>query len=132
MQPTKHAAGGHVNASVVRELAELAARLAAVAVRLAEGGDGAGLLTEMLTEKEAADEAKVSLRTLRDARRSGALVMYGTQRSRTVRRSDLAAWIESRRVKPSAGVDDADIERRMKRLARGAAKLVRAHDLDAS
>ncbi len=104
-----------MSASAVRELVEIASRLAALAVCLAKGEDD----SEMLTEGEAALEAKVSIRALRDARRSGAVVMYGTQRSRTVRRADLAAWIESRRVRPSAGVDDVDMARRMKRLARG-------------
>lgn len=73
---------------------------------------------DLLPIEEAAAIAKCSLRTLRDAHRAGEVVLFGKQRSRTVRRADLEAWIESRRVKPSRSVDDHDIERRMLRIAR--------------
>ena len=67
------------------------------------------------------DEARVlaKLKTTRpilDAVRAGELKAFGKQRSRTVRRSDLLAWVESRSVKPIAGLDDLDIQRRIKRL----------------
>lgn len=73
---------------------------------------------EFVTENEASKIAKVSIRVLRDARRAGHLAMFGSQRSRTIRRADLMAWIESRRAPVIRGVDDADIERRMRRIAR--------------
>jgi hypothetical protein len=34
-----------------------------------------------------------------------------------VRHADLAAWIASRKLKPVEGIDDADIARRVHRLA---------------
>lgn len=73
---------------------------------------------DLLPIDEAAALAQCSVRTLRAASRTGDLAVFGKQRSRTVRRADLNAWIESRRVKPEIDVDDHDIERRMKRLAR--------------
>jgi hypothetical protein len=36
----------------------------------------------------------------------------------SIRRADLVTWIASREVKPLQGVEDADVERRMARLAR--------------
>lgn len=78
----------------------------------AETGD------DLLDLASAAALAKVSLRTLRDARRAGELTMYGSQRTRTIRRADLLGWIEGRKVRPVEGVDDRDIERRMSRIAR--------------
>jgi hypothetical protein len=74
--------------------------------------------TELLPLKEAARAAGTSLRVVREAIRAGDLAAFGGQRDRTVRRSDVDAWIESRRLRPVAGVDDADIERRMSRIAR--------------
>jgi len=50
-----------------------------------------------------------------DARREGWLI--GKQRSYVVRRSDLDRYIESRRVRPLAGADDADLDRRVARIA---------------
>jgi hypothetical protein len=38
-------------------------------------------------------------------------------RDRAVRHADLAAWIASRGLKPVEGIDDADIARRVHRLA---------------
>ncbi len=105
-----------MNAADLHELVELTARLAALATRLATATLDP---TEHLAEVDAAKIAGTSVRVLRDARRAGELVMYGKQRSRTVRRGDLAAWIESRRVKPLEGVEDADMDRRVARLAKG-------------
>lgn len=73
--------------------------------------------TRSLLEDVDAPDAKISLHeaaaivgcsvsTLTDARRSGALVTHGRQGSRTVRRSELDAWVEARRVSPIAGVGD--------------------------
>lgn len=76
---------------------------------------------DLLTLAEAARAAATSLRVVREAIRGGALPAFGGQRDRAVRRVDLAAWIECRRVKPDAAdavVDDDDVERRMRRLAR--------------
>lgn len=105
-------------AAAVRDLARIAADLASVAARLAEDVRDPD---ELLPVRDAADEAKCSVRALTAARRKGELPMFGTQRSRTVRRADLATWIESRRVRPVAGADDVDMQRRMARLARGRA-----------
>ena len=105
-----------MNAADLHELVELTARLAALATRLATATLDP---TEHVSEVDAARIAGTSVRALRDARRAGELVMYGRQRSRTVRRGDLAVWIESRKVKPLEGVDDADMDRRVARLAKG-------------
>ncbi len=59
-------------------------------------------------------------RPIRDAIKSGELPAFGRQRDRAVRRADLDRWIEGRAVRPHAAVDDADLERRMRRLAGGA------------
>ena len=72
----------------------------------------------MVPLAEAARSAGTSIRVVRDAVRGGALVGYGGQRDRSVRRADLDAWIASRRVRPVAGVDDRDIEARIARLGR--------------
>ncbi len=72
---------------------------------------------DILHEVDAARIAGVSVRTLRDARRAGELVMAGRQRSRTVRRSDLDAWIESRRS-PVATMNESAIDKRVARLER--------------
>lgn len=73
---------------------------------------------DLLPLPAAAEIAKCSTRTLREAGRAGELTLYGRQRSRTVRRSDLLAWVESRRVRPVEGPDDSDLERRIARLSR--------------
>lgn len=72
---------------------------------------------DLLSVDDAAEIAKCSLRMIREAHRTGALALFGKQRSRTVRRADLEAWIESRRVKPTSGADDHDIARRMRQIA---------------
>jgi hypothetical protein len=97
------------------DAADALARLARAAVE--DHADDADALVPIAT---AAIHAKCSGRTLTAARRAGELPMFGRQRSRTVRRSDLEAWIESRRVAPVAGPDDLDMQRRMARLRRTA------------
>jgi hypothetical protein len=66
---------------------------------------------------EAARLAATSVRVVRDAIRRGELTAFGRMRDRAVRHADLAAWIASRALKPVEGVDDADIARRVRRLA---------------
>jgi hypothetical protein len=66
----------------------------------------------------AAERAATSTRVIRDAIRAGDLPAFGRQRDRALRRADLDKWIESRRARPIAGPADADLERRMRRLAR--------------
>jgi len=73
---------------------------------------------DLLAEADACRMAACSRRTLGDARRRGEIVAYGRQRDRAYRRADLESWIASRRVVHEP-VDDADIERRMRRLAGG-------------
>ena len=105
-----------MKATALRALADMldgAARLARAAA-----DEGSTDPDEQLPEHEAARVAAVSLRKLRDARRAGDLVMYGGQRSRTVRRADLVAWIESRCVRPVEGPDDPDMRARFARHER--------------
>ncbi len=54
---------------------------------------------------------------VRDAIRRRELTAFGRMRDRAVRRADFDRWIASREVRPIRGVQDADIERRMPRLA---------------
>jgi hypothetical protein len=104
-----------VNAAALHALADAADALARLARAAAEdSSDGA----ELLTLDAATKVAGVSRRVLREAIGARDLAAFGKQRSRTVRRSDLNAWVESRRVKPTAGPVDDDIERRMVRLSR--------------
>jgi hypothetical protein len=105
-----------MNATQLRALADVAEALARLARAAAD--DNSQPSDEHLPEREAARIAGVSLRTLRDARRRGELVVYGKQRSRTIKRADLSAWVESRLSRPVGGHCDADIERRMRRIAR--------------
>jgi hypothetical protein len=83
----------------------------------AQAADG----DDLLPEREAATLARCSVRTLRAAVRAGELAAYGRQRSRTVRRASLRAWIESRRVQAVEGPADDDIDRRILRLQRRSA-----------
>lgn len=106
----------------VQELVITAASLMQLAARLAS--ECAADRADLLELVEAAKIARCSVRALRDARRRGELVMYGRQRSRTVRRADLDTWIESRKAPVSAGADDADMDRRMS-LARAAKRSLR-------
>jgi hypothetical protein len=69
------------------------------------------------------DEARAlgkfkTTRPIKDAGRAGALTLYGTERTRTVKRGEFLAWLESRRAPVATGPDDLDVERRMRRLAR--------------
>jgi len=57
------------------------------------------------------------VRVVRDAIRRGELAAFGRMRDRAVRHADLAAWIASRALEPVEGIDDADIARRVNRLA---------------
>jgi hypothetical protein len=66
---------------------------------------------------EAARLAATSVRVVRDAIRRGELAAFGRMRDRAVRHADLAVWIASRALKPIEGIDDADIARRVRRLA---------------
>lgn len=93
--------------ATLRALADAARSLAALAdAALVDATANYG--DAMIPELEAARLAGVSVRVLRDARRAGDLRVYGKQRSRTLRRSDLVAWIESRRVPIVADVLDTD------------------------
>ncbi len=69
----------------------------------------------LLPLADAAREAATSVRVLRDAVRARELPAFGRERDRSVRRSDLERWIESRRV-VHAAIDDDDIERRVRRI----------------
>jgi hypothetical protein len=71
----------------------------------------------LISVVEAARLAATSVRVVRDAIRRGELTAFGRMRDRAVRHADLAAWIASRALKPVEGVDDADIARRVRRLA---------------
>lgn len=102
--------------AALRAIADAADALARLA-RAALTDDGA---TSMLPIAVAAERAGCSVRTIRAGIRVGDLPAFGRQRDRAVRADDLAAWIESRKVKPTEGADDADMDRRMARLAKGA------------
>jgi hypothetical protein len=77
-----------------------------------EGGD------ELVPLGDAARIAATSKRVLVEAIRRGELPAFGRQRDRSVRRADLVAWVESRRLRPVHGADDRDIEARVRRLAK--------------
>lgn len=80
---------------------------------------------EFVSEHEAARIAGISVGTLRQARRTGQLTFYGRKRSMTVKRSDLLAWIETRRapiVRDVIDPEDSDMQDRMDRLASGPRK----------
>ena len=103
--------------AALRALADAADALARLA-RAALAEDGASPAA-LLPLRVAAERAGASVRTLRDAIRLGDLPAFGKQRSRVVRAADLATWIESRKVRSTEGADDADMDRRVARLARG-------------
>jgi hypothetical protein len=105
-----------VNRNVVRALADLAEALARLATELAR--EDLADPKAMLPLDEATRVAGTSKRVLRDAIRHGDLPAYGRQCDRSVRRADLDAWTESRRVPVREGPDDADIERRIARIER--------------
>ncbi|HEY8079917.1 MAG TPA: hypothetical protein VIF62_37555 [Labilithrix sp.] len=91
---------------------ELLAEAARARTPLAEPGDA------LVPIARAADVAATSERVVREAIRAGELTAYGGQRDRAVRLRDLVAWIDSRRVRLD-GPADVDIERRVRRLAKG-------------
>jgi hypothetical protein len=95
------------------DAAEALARLAREAAsEPPEAGDNA-----LIPVAEAARLAATSVRVVRDAIRRGEITAFGRMRDRAVRRADLATWIASRALKPVEGIDDADIARRVNRLA---------------
>jgi hypothetical protein len=102
-------------AAALRAVADAADALGRLARECATFDDDPSALVPL---RDAARVAASSARVLREAIRAGDLVAYGGQRDRAVRRRDLDAWIESRRVPAAAGPDDADMERRMRRLAK--------------
>lgn len=95
-----------------------------VTIAVASGGAVVILVTPprasealMLSLHDAARQAGTSVRVVRDAIRAGELTAYGRQRDRSINPRDLARWVDSRRVKPIQGIDDADMDRRVERLA---------------
>jgi hypothetical protein len=104
--------------AALQALAAAAEALARLAREAATDLDSTHPNDALVPLAEAAGIAATSVRVVRDAIRSRQLVAYGRMRDRAVRRTDLDKWIASREVKPIRGVDDADIERRMARLAR--------------
>jgi hypothetical protein len=113
-----------MNTAAMRALARAADDAANAFAQLARAArDEASGDDDWIPETEAAKLAGVSIRTLRADRRAGRIKVYGKQRSRVVRRRDLEAYIESRRVPLVRDVikaDDVDVERRVRRLERGA------------
>jgi hypothetical protein len=104
--------------AALQALADAAEALARLAREAASDPDAKHQNDALVPLAEAAQLAATSVRVVRDAIRNRQLVAYGRMRDRAIRRSDLDKWIASREVKPVRGVDDADIERRMARLAR--------------
>jgi hypothetical protein len=104
--------------TALQALADAAEALARLARAAASDPDSKHPNDALVPLAEAARIAATSIRVVRDAIRNRQLVAYGRMRDRAVRRTDLGTWIASREVKPSQGLDDADIERRIARLAR--------------
>ena len=110
--------------SALHALADAADALARIARAAAEeASDDPAALIPL---PEAARAAGTSKRVVRDAIRAGELPAFGRQRDRSVRRSDLQRWVESRRVRVIEGPDDLDIERRVAQIARARAARGRA------
>jgi hypothetical protein len=107
-----------VRPAALRALADAAEALARLAREAAGDSDGEPRDDALVPLAEAARLAATSLRVVRDAIRRRELTAFGRTRDRAVRRADLDTWIASREVRPIRGVQDADIERRMARLAR--------------
>jgi hypothetical protein len=106
-----------VNPSALRAIADAADALSRLARAALE--DGAADPSEHLSLEEARSLGRFkTTRPIKDAIRARELVAFGRQRSRTVRRGEFLAWLESHRARPVAGVDDADIERRVARLSK--------------
>jgi len=109
-----------MSTTALRALADAADALARMARAAAENGEGGA--DSLIPIAEAARLAATSIRVVRDAIRAGDLTAYGRSRDRAVRHCDLQAWVASRRVGPVAGVDDADVARRVRRLEREGAR----------
>ena len=105
--------------AALHALADAADALARLAREVASEPVGAQRDDALIPIAEAARLAATSPRVVRDAIRRGELAAFGRMRDRAVRHADLAAWIAGRLVKPLHGVDDADIARRVERLAQG-------------
>lgn len=88
---------------------------ATVIVLMRDGENSGDHLT--LEDARALGKFKTT-RPLKDAARRGELRIYGKQRTRTVKRGELLQWLESQRVEPGAALDDSDITRRMRAIAR--------------
>jgi hypothetical protein len=99
----------------IADAADALARLARAALE-----DEHAAAEDLVPLAEAARIAATSTRVLRHAIRVGELDAFGRQRDRSVRRADLARWIESRRTRPTTGPVDEDIARRVIQLSRQA------------
>lgn len=99
--------------TALRALADAADALARIARAAADDREESA--DSLIPLAEAARLGATSVRVLRAAIRVGELAAYGRSRDRAVRVGDLRAWVAGRRVVP--GADDADIARRMRRLA---------------
>jgi hypothetical protein len=104
-------------AALEQETGVTVLRTAATIVVVVPLDNGVSGPDQLLPLVEAARLACVSPRTLREAVRRGDVPAFGKERDRAIRRADLDAWIASRKV-IVRGPDDADIDRRMARLAR--------------
>jgi hypothetical protein len=102
--------------AALHALADAAEALARLAREAASERPDAGD-DVLIPVAEAARLAATSVRVVRDAIRRGELAAFGRMRDRAVRHADLAAWTASRALKPVEGIDDADIARRVRRLA---------------
>lgn len=76
---------------------------------------------ELVSLEQAAEIACTKARTLRTAINSRELAAFGGERDRSIRRRDLEAWIESRKLPPLQTADDEDLDRRIARKRRSAA-----------
>jgi len=95
----------------------------AVVIVLATGAGDAG--AELVPLARAAVVAATTERVVREAIAAGELPAFGRRRDRAVKRRDLDAWIEARRVRIDEGPDDDKIEKRMRRIERGREKAER-------
>ena len=72
-----------------------------------------------MSHAEVLSEFGIPVRTQKAGGRAGELEILGNQRSRRMWRSKVLAWLDSRKAPTVRGVDDVDMERRMRRLGRG-------------
>jgi hypothetical protein len=107
-----------VRPAALQALADVAEALARLAREAASDQDAEHRDDALVPLAEAAHLAATSVRVVREAIRRRDLVAFGRIRDRAIRRADLNAWIASREAKPVQGADDADIERRIARLAK--------------